>query len=117
MVLHYNYQLIDRQIDYSAAEDYIRSHYVHLTLLTVNDSLLRTLNQIEVITLDEKMTVKKMDTGERMEHLLDHVITPSLKAKHREKYINFIDALDCSDDLPSKELASLLRRHTIKGTK
>ena len=63
---------------------------------------------MKVVTLDEKKAIKKLDTGERMEHLLDHVIIPSLKAKQSEKYINFINVLKNSDDSSLKTVAAQL---------
>jgi len=102
------YQLIDQPVDYSAAEDYIISHYDELALLTINDVLIRNLYKMKVITLDEKKSIKNLNIGERMEYLLDYIITPSLQAKYSEKYINLINVLKNSDDSCLKTVASQL---------
>ena len=51
-------------VNYSAAEEYIRSHSKELSLLTISDTLLVSLYEMKVITLDEKRAIKKMD-GEK----------------------------------------------------
>ena len=61
-----------------------------------------------MITLDEKIRIKGLKERERMEHLLDHVITPSLMCQHSTKYINFFNVMKNSDDSLLKNIASEL---------
>ena len=43
---------------------------------------------------------------ERMEHLLDYIIMPSLETNYSPKYINFLNAMKSSDDSLVKTEAS-----------
>ena len=89
-------------------EHYIRSNYMKLTNLTISDTLIKRLYKEEVITLDEKMTIGKLEERKRMEYLLDHVIIPSLKCNHTPKYIGFLYVMKSSDDSLLKDVASEL---------
>ena len=102
------HQFLDQPVNYSAAEDYITSHYDKLTELTISDTLIKSLYQMKVVTLDEKKAIKKLDDDERMEYLLDYVITPSLKLHQSHHYINFIHTLNNSDDGSMKDAGSEL---------
>ena len=95
----------DQPVDYSAAEHYIKGHYKKLVQLTIDDNMIRTLYQEEVITLEQQKEIKRLHKEERMEYLLDDVITPSVKCKDSPKFIHFINTLRSSDDTSLKDVA------------
>ena len=101
------HQLADRPVDYSAAEQYIRSRYDNLALLTISDTLIRRLYRDEVITFDEKIEIQKLDKEDRMEFLLN-IIIKSLKLKHSSKLIKLLKIMEDSDDESLKVVATEL---------
>ena len=50
--------------------------------------------------------MKEVKERERMEHLLDYIIMPSLETNYSQKYINFLNVMKSSDDSLVKTEAS-----------
>ena len=50
--------------------------------------------------------MRELKERDRMEHLLDYIIMPSLEAKYSQKYINFLNVMKSSDDSLVKTEAS-----------
>ena len=67
-----------------------------------------------VITREQKIKMVELKERERMEHLLDNIILPSLsiETNYSPKYINFLNVMKGSDDdlvkTEASELISLL---------
>lgn len=66
---------------------------------------------MKIITLDEKKEIQKLQAENRMEHLLDYIIIPSLKGKHGQKYISFVTEMKNSDDSSLQKVASEMMSH------
>ena len=100
---------IDQPVNCSAAQRHLRNHYNKLTRLTIDNDLIRSLYQNDVITREQKITMGELKERERMEHLLDYIIMPSLETNYSPKYINFLNVMKSSDDsLVKTEVSDLI---------
>ena len=105
------YELIDYTVNVKTAMDYIRKEYTNLIHLTISTDAIRDLYMEQVITHKEKKEMQRKETEDRMEHLLDNVIIPSLEANSGLKYIKLIRVMKRSDDILIKDVASELTLH------
>ena len=64
-----------------------------------------------MLTSGEKRKIQKKDIIDRMEYLLDDVITPSLQAEVGEKFISLIRVMKNSDDVSLNKMASKLMEY------
>ena len=112
-VLMLSYKLIDYSVNFEAALDYTRKNYISLIHLVISEDVMQNLYQERVITLNQKKELKRTEVENRMEYLLDEVITPSIKAKTGQKYISLIKVMQSSDDTSLNAVASELMRKTF----
>ena len=70
----------------------------------------------KVITHAEKLQIQDLKVQDRLEHLLDYIIIPSLSAKTGQKFIAFINVLMKSDDTSLNRMASDITRNLFKIT-
>ena len=88
--------------------DYLRNHYTELINLAISEDVIQHLFQERVITLKQKKEIRRKETENRMEFLLDEVIIPSLDAKTGQKYISLTKVMKKSDDISLNAVASQL---------
>ena len=112
-VLMLSYKLIDYSVNFEAALDYTRKNYISLIHLVISEDVIQNLYQERVITLNQKKELKRTEVENRMEYLLDEVITPSIKAKTGQKYISLIKVMQSSDNTSLNAVASELMRKTF----
>ena len=105
-VLMLSCKLIDYSVNFEAALDYTRKNYTSLIHLVISEDVIQNLYQERVITLNQKKELQRTEVEKRMEYLLDEVITPSIKAKTGQKYINLIKVMQSSDDTSLNAVAS-----------
>ena len=74
---------------------------IYQALMRINaDAILSTLLSRDVITFDEKgMFATKALQREKMQYLIDDIIVPSLEVGLMEKFKNFLEVLESSDDI------------------
>jgi len=86
--------------DCSAAKKNIKSNYTELINLPIA-TILGNLYAKGVITLKEKLTIKTSNlplNSDKMEYLLDSVITPSLANNVTVKFKGFLEVMEESGD-------------------
>lgn len=84
----------------------VKDAYTRLTNLTVT-AMLGSLYAKDVITLKEKQTIQSIPIeSDKMEHLLDRVIIPSLDAGRIDKFKLFLEVMEEGDD----QIKSVARR-------
>ena len=101
-------KLIDYSVNFTTALYYIKSHYRELIHVNINTDVIRDLYETEIITLKEKKEMQRKEMENRMEYLLDDIISPSLEAKSGLKYIGIVQVMSRSDDSVLKAVASKL---------
>ena len=101
-------KLLDYSVNFKTALYYIKSHYRELIHVNINTDVIRDLYETEIITLKEKKEIQRKEIEDRMEYLLDDIISPSLEAKSGLKYIGLVQVMSRSDDSVLKEVASKL---------
>ena len=106
-------KLIDYSVNFEAALDYTRKNYASLIHLAISEDVIQNLYQERVITLAQKKKLQREEMENRMEYLLDEVITPSIEAKTGQKYINLIKVMKSSDDISLNTVASELMHNLI----
>ena len=80
------------------AKQKIKDAYTRLTSLNVT-ALLGALYSRDVITTREKQILHSISIeSDKMAHLLDHVIIPSLQAGTTEKLKHLLEVMEESDD-------------------
>lgn len=104
-------KLIDCLVNFKAALNYIKKQYTRLTRLNISDDAIKDLYEEGVLTSGEKRKIQKKDIIDRMEYLLDDVITPSLQAEVGEKFISLIRVMKNSDDVSLNKMASKLMEY------
>ena len=100
--------------DYKGALDKITENYVELSRLPIN-AILKELRAKKVISPGEKEIIEgtmKLQS-ERMEHLLDRIIIPSLKNKIGIKFKNFLEVMEKDGDEMFKRMAVTLGKHSM----
>ena len=106
-MLTYNYyHLIDELAEYDDALEYIRKEYNRFKHLNINNDMISEFYIGKVLTHPEKLQIKDLKVQDRMEHLLDYIIIPSLGAKTSEKFVAFINILNKSDDATMNRVAT-----------
>lgn len=94
--------------DCSTAQKNIQKNYDELTYLPIN-SMLGKLYSKEIITLKDKERIKANPVeSDRMEHFLDYIIAPSLKANVIIKFKGFVEVLMESGDPTLMSMAAKL---------
>ena len=87
----------------------VKDNYNDLINLNTT-AMLPSLYTKDVITLEDKDTIAKMKVLERdkMQHLLDQIIIPSLQAGVIQKFNLFLEVMGKSDDTVTKTVAQKL---------
>jgi len=88
------------KFDCSAAKKNIKRSYTELTNLPIT-TILSKLYAKDVITLKEKQTIETSNfplNSDKMEYLLDSVITPSLANDVTMKFKGFLEVMEESGD-------------------
>ena len=97
--------------DCSTAYDTLRCHYNKLLNLSV-ETLLPELFTYEVVTFDEKQTIKTIAVEkDKRAYILD-IILSSLKCDQHVKYNGFLKAMQESKDLVMRQWADKLGKLT-----
>ena len=80
---------------------------VYEKLMMINaDAILPGLFGKSVITLKDKQTIDAMKLNpEKMKHLIDNIILPRLEANIINKFKEFLEILERSDDIMIKDIA------------
>ena len=80
--------------------------YKRFVQLTIDKDAVQDLFVEEVLTIEQKLEIQKLDVKKRMENLLDYIIIPSLQEGIAQKYINLIKIMSNSSDSLLRAMAS-----------
>ena len=97
--------MIDQPVNFDDALEYIREEYDRFEHVIINRDTIKALYMHKVITHAEKLQIQDLKMQDRMEHLLDYIIIPSLGAKTSHKFVAFINILNKSDDATMNRVA------------
>lgn len=92
----------------SAAKDKITANYVEITNLPIDSILGQLLAKKVILSREKEIIESKLLQSERMEHLLDKIIIPSLKNGLSIKFKGFLEVLEDSGDSIMIDMAQKL---------